>query len=505
MSTAEVPAAAALRNDVRTDVCIVGAGIAGMSAAYLLTKEGLNVTVVDSYGIAAGQTQRTTAHLTNAHDDYYSEVEKIHGIEGAHIAAESHTAAIDMIEKIVQTEDVECDFQRLPGYLFCAPGHGPEILHKELDSATRAGLKGLELLERAPVDTFDTGICLRYPRQGQFHPLKYLSHLARIVELRKGNLYSGCLVKKIEGGRVAAIETANGPTIEAHAVIVATNSPVNDLLAMHTKMAPYLTYVIGAKVPRGSFPKALLWDTQQDYHYLRLQPVDDTHDLLIIGGEDHKAGQVSDQVERHARLEKWARKRFPMLGTIDYRWSGMVMETTDGGAFIGRNPGDKDNVYIATGDSGMGMTHGTIAGMLLTDLILGRANRWEKFYDPARKPVSGMAWRNFVAENANVGKEYVQDWLSGSDSPDVSLLSRDEGTVVRRGLSKVAVYRDPNGALHECSAVCPHLGCIVHWNNFEKVWDCPCHGSRFDADGKVIHGPAISDLAPVNQTLQPTT
>lgn len=504
MSTAEVPTSAALREDLQTDVCIVGAGIAGMSAAYLLSKENLRVVVVDSHAVAAGQTQRTTAHLTNAHDDFYSEVEKIHGVEGIRIAAESHTKAIDTIETIAYSEGIECDYQRLPGYLFCAAGMGPEILHQEKDAATRAGLTGLEMLPRAPITSFDTGICLKYSRQAQFHPLKYISHLSRLVELRNGKIFSGCLVKRVEGGQMATVETADGPTIQSHAVIVATNSPVNDLLAMHTKMAPYLTYVIGARVPKDSLPRMLLWDTQKDYHYVRLQPADAHYDFIIIGGEDHKAGQVADQTERHGRLEEWARKRFPMMGPVEYRWSGIVMETTDGGAFIGRNPGDKDNIYIATGDSGMGMTHGTIAGLLLTDLIMGRTNPWEKFYDPSRKPISGMAWRNFVSENANVGKEYIQDWLSGGDSPEVALLSRDEGTVVRRGLSKVAVYRDPEGVMHECSAVCPHLGCIVHWNNFEKVWDCPCHGSRFDADGKVIHGPAISDLAAVEKVLQPT-
>jgi nitrite reductase/ring-hydroxylating ferredoxin subunit len=183
-----------------------------------------------------------------------------------------------------------------------------------------------------------------------------------------------------------------------------------------------------------------------------------------------------------------------MMGPVRWRWSGMVMETTDGAAFIGRNPGDAPNIFIATGDSGMGMTHGTIAGLILSDLILGRYNRWAEFYDPARKPVLGMALQNFLSENVNVGAEYVRDWLGGDDSPAAEDLEPDQGTVVRRGLTKVAVYRDEAGHLHECSAVCSHLGCIVHWNDLEKVWDCPCHGSRFDAYGEVINGPAISPL-----------
>ena len=496
MTTSYIPKQPILTRDAQADVCVVGAGIAGLSTAYLLAMEGLKVIVLDSRHVAAGQTQRTTAHLTNAHDDFYSEVEKIHGEAGIRIAAESHTAAIDRIENIVRTENIDCDFFRVPGFLFCPPDQPTEILDLELQAATRAGLVGLEIVGRVPWTSFDTGRALHYPRQAQFHPLKYLAHLTRVIQQRGGYVFTGTAVQKVTGGASATVVTASGPTVTANSIVVATNSPINDLYALHTKMAPYLTYAIGAPIPRGAVTRGLYWDTEKQYHYIRLQPIDDHTDLLIVGGEDHKAGQVEDQVDRHGRLENWSRERFPMMGAVEFRWSGMVMETTDGGAFIGRNPSDDPNVFIATGDSGMGMTHGTIAGILLTDLILDRDNPWTSFYEPSRKPVAGMAWRNFIAENANVGKEYVQDWFSGGDRPSIDQLQADEGTIVRRGLSKVAVYRDSHGITHECSPVCPHLGCIVHWNNFEKVWDCPCHGSRFDAYGKVICGPAISPLSP---------
>ena len=202
----------------------------------------------------------------------------------------------------------------------------------------------------------------------------------------------------------------------------------------------------------------------------------------------------SDLVERHARLELWARHRWPQCGDVAFRWSGQVMETVDGLAFIGRNPGDADNVFIATGDSGMGMTHGTIAGMLLTDLILGRENPWAKLYDPSRKPMRGMAWREFLSENLNVAKEYVKDYLGGGDVSSAEQIAPGQGAVLRRGLTKLAVFRDELGVLHERTAVCPHLGCIVHWNKTERTWDCPCHGSRFDAHGQVLNGPANENL-----------
>jgi Rieske Fe-S protein len=266
------------------------------------------------------------------------------------------------------------------------------------------------------------------------------------------------------------------------------------MLVIHTKQAPYATYAIGASIPAGSVSPALFWDTLDPYHYIRVQPESSGKDVLIIGGEDHKLGQASDPTERWLELEAWARQQFPMILSIDYRWSGMVMETTDGLAFIGRNPLDNRNVYVATGDSGMGMTHGTIAGILLTDLIQGRDNPWAKIYDPSRKPVWGMAWKDYVLENANVAKQYLQDWLGPGDVSSTQKIPNGTGAVLREGLTKVAVFRDDQGTYHRHSAICPHLGCIVHWNDAEKTWDCPCHGSRFDALGAVINGPANRPL-----------
>lgn len=242
--------------------------------------------------------------------------------------------------------------------------------------------------------------------------------------------------------------------------------------------------------------RALYWDTLDPYHYVRLQPMKDgggEYDLLLVGGEDHKTGQASNTEERHASLEEWARERFPAMQRVEFTWAGQVMEAMDGLAFIGRNPLDKDNVFIVTGDSGMGMTHGTIAGILLTDLISGKENPWAKLYDPSRKTIRAAG--EFVKENLNVAAQYA-DWVTGGDVSSADEIAKDDGAILRRGLTKLAVFRDDKGTLHECSAVCPHLGCIVAWNSSEKTWDCPCHGSRFDKLGKVIVGPANTDLTP---------
>jgi glycine/D-amino acid oxidase-like deaminating enzyme/nitrite reductase/ring-hydroxylating ferredoxin subunit len=498
-ATAKMPDCSPLAADVRVDVCIVGAGISGLTTAYLLTREGKSVAVLDDGPLAGGMTEVTTAHLANALDDRYFEIERLHGETGARLAAESHTAAIDRIEAIVEKENVDCDFARLDGYLFLSPGEKEDLLDRELAAAHRAGLRDVEKLRRAPLASFDTGPCLRFPNQGQFHPLKYLAGLTRAIERDGGRLFTNTHADRIEGGSPARVQ-AGSHVVTAGAVVVATNTPVNDLVVIHTKQAPYMTYAIGARVPRGSVTQALYWDTEDPYHYVRLQALnqrgeggnDGEWDLLIAGGEDHKTGQADDTKERHGRLEAWARERFPMMEQAGFTWAGQVMETIDGLAFIGRNPMDKDNVFIVTGDSGMGMTHGTIAGILLTDLILGRENPWETLYDPSRKTLRAAG--EYAKEGLNVAAQYA-DWVSGGDVGSVDEIAPDSGAVLRRGLTKVAVYRGAQGELHERSAVCPHLGCIVDWNASEKTWDCPCHGSRFDKLGKVINGPANTDLA----------
>lgn len=494
MATANPPALSPLQQSSRADVCVIGAGIAGLSVAYSLAREGKSVVVLDDGRIGSGMTERTTAHLSNEIDDTYVEIERLHGPEGARIAAASHTAAVDRIEAVVRDEGIDCDFERLDGYLFQTGEQAEDFLRQEMEAAERAGLR-VERLDRAPVTPLAPGPCLRFSRQAQFHPLRYLIGLAAAIHRQGGRIYTGSHVNRVQGGTDAQVETSDGRRIMAGSIVVATNTPINDLVAIHTKQAPYTTYVIGGRVPAGSVPKALYWDTEDPYHYVRTQRVktaNNAYDCLVVGGEDHKTGQAQDGQARHASLEQWARERFPMMDEIEYRWSGQVMETVDGIAFIGRNPGDAENVYIATGDSGMGMTHGTIAGILITDLIMGRDSAWSKLYDPARKSLRAVG--EYAKENINVAAQYT-DWVTAGDVQSVDEIRTNSGAVMRRGLTKVAVYRDGTGALHERSAVCTHLGCIVGWNDTEKTWDCPCHGSRFDKLGKVITGPANSDLA----------
>jgi glycine/D-amino acid oxidase-like deaminating enzyme/nitrite reductase/ring-hydroxylating ferredoxin subunit len=482
----------------------VGAGISGLSVAYTLVRAGRTVAVVDDGSIGRGMTSRTTAHLVNALDDRYYDLEKYFGEDGATMAAQSHSAAIDRIEKIVTEEGIDCEFERVDGYLFEPPNESLKNLEKEFEACRRCGLP-VEWVKRAPIEHLDTHRAIRFPRQGQFHPLKYLRGLVEAIRRGGGQVFTGNKVVEIEGGKKAHIKTAEGISVFASSIVVATNSPINDRYVIHTKQAPYATYVIGLRVKRGVVTRALFWDTAEragmetglgpvPYHYVRVANGDvEDEQILVVGGEDHKTGQANDAEARFERLQNWAKGRWPQAKEVAFRWSGQVMEPVDGLGFIGRNPADEENVYVVTGDSGNGMTHGTIAGMLIPELIRRGHHAWEKLYDPSRKTLRTAP--DFAKENINVATQLV-DYFTAGDAKNTAELKEGEGAVVRRGLRKIAIYRDDDGVLHEMSAVCPHLKCIVHWDRTEKSWDCPCHGSRFDALGHVINGPAISDLAP---------
>jgi Rieske Fe-S protein len=298
-------------------------------------------------------------------------------------------------------------------------------------------------------------------------------------------------VTAVEGAAPVRVVTADGPFVLADAVVLATNSPIHDAVTIHTKQAPYRTYVVTARVAHGAVPRALFWDMADPFHYVRLAAGEGDTDLLVVGGEDHKTGQDDEPPEtRYARLESWARSWFPAMGPIVHRWSGQVLESMDGLAFIGRVE-TRPDVYVVTGDSGNGMTHGAIAGMLLTDLIQKRTSPWADVYDPSRLRLKAMG--AMTREGVNVAAQYAQ-WVRPGAVDSADDVASGSGAVVRRGLSKVAVYRDRDGVVHERSAVCPHLKCIVAWNSAEQSWDCPCHGSRFDPTGRVLSGPARDDL-----------
>lgn len=489
-----------LTQDSSTEVVIVGGGIAGVTIAYCLLKSGKKVALVEDGFIGSGETGRTTAHLVTALDDRYYELARIYGEEKAKDIAQSHAVAIDFVEEIIRKENIACDFKRVDGYLFLHPTDKKESLDKELEAATKAGI---DISKIYAVPAFpDKKEALKFGQQAQFHPVKYLAGLCAAIEKMGGKIYTRTHAAEINS---EGITSSEGFHIKAEQVVVATNTPVNNKYVMHLKQYAYRTYVIGIKIKKGQLPEALWWDTGDfeknanipPYHYIRTQSMDETHDLLLVGGEDHATGLADaeeiPEEERYGFLKGWVKINMGIEGEIVYKWSGEVMEPMDSLAYIGRNPFDKENVYIVTGDSGNGMTHCTIAGMLITDLINGKENKWEKIYDPHRFKFLKTG-NIFLKEFFGGLVAYLKTKGKDADKIKLSDIKADEGNVIEVEGEKYGVYRDQAGEFHFVGAECTHLGCIIKWNNDEKSWDCPCHGSRFNYKGEVLNGPAISNL-----------
>ena len=495
MTDVEPIAASPLAADASCDVLIVGGGIAGLSCAYEAARCGKQVMVIDRWQIGRGMTARTTAHLASESDDWNYELVKARGEEDTRINYESQVAAINRIEAICRDEGIEADFTRVEAFMVPAePGHMSK-LEDEYDACRRIGM-AVEWTEEAPAPLPAGTKALRFADQGRFHPLRYCAGLARSIVEHDGRLHSGtAYARHEEDDDGVTVETADGHRIRASHVMFATNSPVNATVAIHTKQVPMRTYAIAARVRSGAIPDALIWDTQEAYHYVRLQPGDDC-DWLIVGGEDHRSGTVDDGDDRFGRLEKWARDRFPAMGEVEFRWSGQVQEPADYLPYSGRTPGSQ-RTFLHSGDSGMGMTNAVAGALNFAALLRGEKAHFEELFDPSRKPASAGTLAEY-AKGQGPAISNLSEYATPGEIDSIDELKPGEGAVIRRGIAKVAAYRREDGRIEERSAVCTHVGCIVHWNGTEKCWDCPCHGSQFAIDGTVLNGPAIRPLAAVD-------
>jgi glycine/D-amino acid oxidase-like deaminating enzyme/nitrite reductase/ring-hydroxylating ferredoxin subunit len=491
--TEVAPQAPMLDRDISADIVVVGSGIAGLSTAYELTAQGRKVVVLDRGPIGGGITSRTTAHLTSLCDESFASLIDLQGLDVAKQFYQSQAASINRIEAIQERESIACDFRRLDGFLFPALGSDPSKLDANIEADRKVGI-GVEDCEGLPFEGMKTTRCLRYADQATFHPLKYLQGLAKAIEQGGGRIFAETCMEEIEEANGAVlVKTRNGRKVRASAAVIATNSPVNDRTVIHTKQAPYRTYAMAFKLPRKALPDALYWDTLDDYHYVRLHPINKNTDALIVGGADHKSGEADDAGVRFEALEAWMRHLLPEMGKETHRWSGQVMDTIDYLSFTGRNPGS-DNIYIHTGDSGQGITHGVVGSLILSDLIIAGRSRWADIYDPSRKTLKAAG--KFIAENITAAKNFAE-YVAPGELKSLDELKPGCGAIVRDGLRKIAAYRDEAGKLFLKSAACTHLGCHVHWNSLERCWDCPCHGSHFSIDGIAVNGPAVLPLADI--------
>jgi glycine/D-amino acid oxidase-like deaminating enzyme/nitrite reductase/ring-hydroxylating ferredoxin subunit len=490
MDSSPMPTYPKLDRDETVDVLVVGGGITGLTAAYLLTLGGRSVAVIERARCATIDTGHTTAHLTMVTDTWLRDLVSRFGRDHAQAVWEAGLAAIAQIDTTIRDERLSCDFEWVPGYLHQAPGAQGDETKALQDEASLAESLGFDAAYVAKIPFFNKPGVM-FADQARFHPRRYLAGVAQAIADRGGMIFEHTTADEFSDSPLSV--KANGHTISCGAVVLATHTPLMGragLLSatlMQTKLALYTSYAIGGRIEKGRVPDALFWDTADPYHYLRLEPHRD-HDVVIFGGEDHKTGQTDGTAACFDGLE---RKLKALVSGVEvtHRWSGQVIETPDGIPYIGETASHQ---FAGTGYSGNGMTFGTLAGMMAADYVLGRKNPWTELFDPARKNVGGL-W-NYVRENKDYPYYLVRDRFVGTEGRSRRSVKRGSGKVLDLKGQSVAVYRDDQGAIVERSAICTHMGCIVEWNDAERTWDCPCHGSRFQPDGKVIAGPAESPL-----------
>ena len=492
LTDVSLPSFPALDEIRDVDVIVVGGGLSGLTSALLLQRAGYRTAIVEQHRVGLGETSRTSAHLTLFPDATYKRIATDFGNDGASAVASSKTAALQLIEDF--SREVACDFARVPGYLYTENDSERPALQDEAEAARAAGVE-VRAIESAPLP-FPTAFALEFPQQAQFHPMKYIAGLIRLYAEAGGQISEGRHVTMIEEQSSSCRVRTGRATSRCKFVVSTTDAPITGGTLLDTKLRANRSYVLAARVAATSLPTGLFWDTNDPYHFTRMA-MTSAGPVVIIGGEDHRVG-TDGEVESSARLEEYARTRWP-IDEIMHRWSGQIMEPVDGLPYIGaRSEGSR--IFLATGYAGNGLTFGTVAAQLIADLIADRANPYTELYSPNRA-LGARQWAKYAAQNLPAAWTLVADTLPLPLGVSIEDVKPGEGKIVRVNGQKVAAARDASGTLHLVSPTCTHMGCDVAWNTLEQTWDCPCHGSRYDVDGRVIHGPATAALEPVGEEM----
>jgi glycine/D-amino acid oxidase-like deaminating enzyme/nitrite reductase/ring-hydroxylating ferredoxin subunit len=487
----DLPSFSSLEEDVRVDVAIVGGGISGITTAYLLQKEGVKVALLEADALLNGTTGHTTAKITAQHGAIYNELIAHFGKKKAKLYYDATTDALHFIANLVKEENIDCDFSTEDAYLYTTTNRGVSKLEKENEAYKELGIEG-EFVDSIPLKV-PTKAALVMKNQAQFHPLKYLFYLVTKFIENGGKIFEHTVAVDIKDNPKPTVHTKNGAKVVAESVVVASHFPFYDGGLYFSRMYAERSYVLAAKVQHDECPDGMYLSVDSPSRSLRYTMVDGEK-LAIIGGEAHKTGQGIDTMYHYEALEQFAMDLFPSLN-IEYRWSAQDLVTLDKVPYIGKMSRTHPNIYVATGYRKWGMTNGTAAALLISDLIQQRKNAYEMLYRPSRF-VSDPSIRHFISQNTDVAKQLLQGKFDQNEKhPDD--VANDEAAVVSVNGKRAGAYRDHDGTLHVVDTTCTHMGCEVHWNHGEKSWDCPCHGSRFSYDGEVMEGPAKKPLTKI--------
>jgi len=478
----------ALGGTVDVDVAVIGGGITGITAAILLKRAGKTVALLESKRIVHGATGYTTAKVTAGHGLSYTQIAKKHGEDGARLYAESNLAAIERVAQFVEEDGIDCDFERRPNYAYAESAEEAQQVEQEVEAERAAGLP-VSLVRETPLP-YDVAAAVRMENQAQFHPRKYLLALAALVAGDGSHVYENTRVQTVKHGEPCEV-IADVGRVRARDVFVATHLPILDRGLFFAKAYPHRSYALAAPIDPSLDVDGMFINAGTPTRSIRTMR-DGDRLYLNVGGNGHKPGS-DDEPPKYAELEAFLREHWPEAGPVEYRWSTQDYMPHDKVPYIGRLRRGADHLYTATGFQKWGMTNGTVAAMIVSDAIVGRQNGWAPLYDAKRlKPVASFP--SFVKENASAGFHFFADRLKRPEKKSADEVGPGEGAIVGGRGRKTAVFRDDDGTLHSLSPVCQHLYCHVDWNAAERSWDCPCHGSRYAADGRVIQGPTTKDL-----------
>lgn len=482
-----------LETDLSVDVAILGGGIAGVTTAFLLKKAGQSVALVEADRLVKGVTGHTTAKVTSLHRLIYKHLISRFGRMHAQQYADANQAAIEKIASIVRENNIACDFIRKPAYTFAESEGSILKIRDEVDAARSLGLPA-SLVEAVPLPV-DSRAAVRFENQAQFHPRKYLLALAPLIPGEGGYIFEKTRAIEIKDGKPCQVTTDRGRKLTAREVVVATHYPIYDAPGFFfAKMHPSRSYVVGVRL-KGSFPDGVFLAAEEWGHSFRSQPAGDG-EIVLIGDGEHRTGEGGDTVLRYRKLEEYARKVYDVQ-SVEYRWSTQDQVSIDRVPYIGRLSESHEHVFVATGFGKWGMTNGTIAAMIISDLIQGRANPWTPVYNPSRfKPLTSA--EELIGQNIAFAQHFFVERLSRRHE-DLDQLAPGEGKLISHHNQMVAAYKDEEGKVYLLNPSCAHMKCLVHWNNGERSWDCPCHGSRFNFDGTVIQAPARKGLDKIKE------